>query len=259
VRSWLRGGDGLSTAPRAPETHFRPIDTRSVITALLLSAQLILALLLGGAQTQRLVFLKRIAAGTRVQHADLVASDWLILILSRLSLAMAVATAVAFLSWFHRAHENLRSFRAGPFTFTPAEAVWSFFVPFLNLVRPYEAMREIWQASDPKLPLNADAPYADSGVGWLVPTWWALFVGRGAVSWIAVFNRFGAGANKLEALVASTQSFILAQAINVPAAAAAILVVYLVDRRQDALAGICEELAAGTRESACTGEVSHGL
>src|SRR5689334_7274535 len=57
-------------------------------------------------------------------------------------LALLVATAVAFLIWFHRAHKNLPALGARELKYTPGWAVGGFFVPLLNLVRPADVMRE---------------------------------------------------------------------------------------------------------------------
>jgi hypothetical protein len=34
--------------------------------------------------------------------------------------------------------------------YSPAWAVGGFFVPFLNLVRPFQVMKEVWRGSDPE-------------------------------------------------------------------------------------------------------------
>jgi hypothetical protein len=90
------------------------------------------------------------------------------------------ATAVPFLIWFHRAHKNLPGLGERGLLFTPGWAVGFFFVPFLNLVRPFQAMREIWYGSDPGR-LDPETGLERSGDGHplgtplLVGWWWALF------------------------------------------------------------------------------------
>ena len=45
-----------------------------------------------------------------------------------------------------RANKNATAF-GRQLSFSPASMVWWFCVPFLNLVRPYEAVKSVWDAS----------------------------------------------------------------------------------------------------------------
>jgi hypothetical protein len=83
-----------------------------------------------------------------------------------------IALAVTFLMWVHQTHRNLPALRATGLKFTPGWAVGWYFMPLANLFRPYEVMREIYNASAP-----ADAP--DGGDAWrayrapiVVKLWW---------------------------------------------------------------------------------------
>jgi len=248
----MTGGESTVDAPRAVEdadaglevanpgeteapSPLKPLLARSIAAVLLLGGQVVLALLFLVAQGQRLVFLIRLASGVAVARADLVATASLISLLASASLLMALPTGVAFLIWFHRAHRNLRSFRSGPFAFTPASAVGSFFIPFVNLVRPYEAMRELWQATDPIVRPFDEGPHGLVPVGWLVPSWWLLFAGRAILSWFALFHS-GSGRGSLDAAITTAWSLVAYHALTIPAAATAIALVYLIERRLDALA-----------------------
>ena len=73
---------------------------------------------------------------------------------------------VSFCLWIHRATRNLPALGKTYLPrFTPRWAVGWFFVPILNLVRPYQVMREIWRGSF--VPAR----------GWgLVKWWWALWL-----------------------------------------------------------------------------------
>ena len=57
-----------------------------------------------------------------------------------------------FCVWIRRANVNADALVASGMEFTPGWAVGWFFVPFANLYKPYQAMAEIYRASDP----NAD-------------------------------------------------------------------------------------------------------
>src|SRR5690242_15716882 len=60
--------------------------------------------------------------------------------------AAFVATAVFWVLTIHRAATNVRAFGQGGLEFTPGWAAGWYFVPFANLVKPFQAFREIWRA-----------------------------------------------------------------------------------------------------------------
>ncbi len=83
-----------------------------------------------------------------------------------------VVTGITFLVWIHRANRNARALGAEGMKFTPGWAVGWYFVPIMSLWKPYQAMREIWQASAE--PGNWRAVQAPPLLGW----WWALYLGN---------------------------------------------------------------------------------
>ena len=54
-----------------------------------------------------------------------------------------LGTATAVLMWVHRAYRNLPALGARDMAYSPGWAVGWWFIPFLNLVRPYQVVREI--------------------------------------------------------------------------------------------------------------------
>jgi hypothetical protein len=49
--------------------------------------------------------------------------------------------------WIYRAHANLRAAGVEGCEITPGWAVGWYFIPFANLFKPFQAMRELWNAS----------------------------------------------------------------------------------------------------------------
>jgi hypothetical protein len=80
-------------------------------------------------------------------------------------LACLVVAAVGFLVWFHRAYKNLKLM--GRNQLGTGWAIGGWFVPFLNLVRPYQIMREL---------VTSSAPARRVDVGPLVGVWWATLI-----------------------------------------------------------------------------------
>jgi len=80
-------------------------------------------------------------------------------------LAALVIAAIAFLVWIHRAYRNLPAVGATGLKFTPAQAVWWWFVPVASYWQPYRVVREIWQRSGPAGTRTR-----------LVVVWWTLWI-----------------------------------------------------------------------------------
>ena len=106
-----------------------------------------------------------------------------------------LVSAVAFLLWFHRAYVAAAALDAAPTTETAGGAVLSFFIPIVNLLRPYRAMDALLQNLDPAwMPELTVTPHQapEAGVGYrdnaghvhaAIPTppapitaWWGLWL-----------------------------------------------------------------------------------
>ena len=127
-----------------------------------------------------------------------------------------LATASTFCVWVMRAGNNLIALGHRDLEFTPASRIWWFFVPFMNLVRPYQAMRELWNASHGRQDLGDTVP--------LVAIWWGawLLANFGGLILIGVMER----------LDESLTTLYVQSVANVALAAAAISLVRGIARGQ---------------------------
>lgn len=92
-----------------------------------------------------------------------------------LFVVLYVATIIAWWRWQLRAAHNLRAFGRRHFDFTPGWTIGWFFVPFANLFKPYQAMKEIYLASEPTV--DVDGPqFGLVGGSALVGWWWAFWL-----------------------------------------------------------------------------------
>lgn len=87
-----------------------------------------------------------------------------------LQAVLLLGIAAYFLGWTYRLSRNLRAFGAAGLRTAPMWAVLFFFVPLLNLYRPFQTFREIWQASDPNL---AALAWRKTRPPALLGFWWA--------------------------------------------------------------------------------------
>ncbi|HLV51159.1 MAG TPA: DUF4328 domain-containing protein [Flavobacterium sp.] len=68
-------------------------------------------------------------------------------IIGILSVVIYIVTAVAFLLWFSRAYSNLYT-KVENLIFSKSAAVWAWFIPIINLFRPYTIMKEMYRRTD---------------------------------------------------------------------------------------------------------------
>jgi Domain of unknown function (DUF4328) len=146
-------------------------------------------------------------------------------------LAVALPTVILFCVFVARANRNAWTLRPRTrLEFTPGWAVGWFFIPLANLWKPYQAMREIWRASqednDPRLAWDM-AP-----IPAIVPCWWGLYIGQSIVGRIA--SRL-AGRDSDGAALLETQAWaeIVAGILGIAAALVAAAMVRQLARLQD--------------------------
>jgi multisubunit Na+/H+ antiporter MnhB subunit len=71
-----------------------------------------------------------------------------------------VTTAVLFVIWMRHSYVNLKALGVRGLVYGPGWAVGAWFVPFINLVRPYSIIKEIWTESNPATVGQGSAPMA---------------------------------------------------------------------------------------------------
>lgn len=114
--------------------------------------------------------LKTMSAGDINQEAA-EANDLRVIVVTIVNLIAVICTVVFFIMWFRRAYYNLHVTGAVNLRYTEGWAAGAWFVPFLNLVRPYQIMDEIWEKTqDATKNLLSHKPVAI--VGW----WWAVYL-----------------------------------------------------------------------------------
>jgi hypothetical protein len=118
--------------------------------------------------------------------------------------------------------------------FSPAGAVGWYFVPFLNLFRPYQVMREIHNGSDRGV-------WVEFGAGWrrrnapvVVKTWWVLFLLMNFLG--NALARAGLYADTPGAFKFAAVASVIDNLITIAAALAAIWLVWSVTNKQEFLA-----------------------
>jgi hypothetical protein len=147
-------------------------------------------------------------------------------LLSVLDLIIYITTVVFFAMWLYRAYGNLRAFAPWPrLDYSPGWAVGSFFIPFVNLVVPYRAVKETWQKSVPPDEALLSEPNPPS---WF-PVWWLFWLLASFAGNISIRLSF----NEKVSEITATKVSIVASALFIVAALFAYLVVDAIDTRQE--------------------------
>jgi hypothetical protein len=153
-------------------------------------------------------------------------------VLIRLALFLVVSlTAVSFLAWIYRAHKNLRALGATDLKYSPGWAIGWFFIPFLNLVRPYQVVSEIWRASAGETRWSDGAAWTYAETPIFIAVWWGSWLTLGILDSLGAFTVFGAlGADRL---LVAIRYRIFYDIVGVASAALAIAVVRNINARQE--------------------------
>ena len=109
-------------------------------------------------------------AGEEVTYSDIVApldNDWIISSVRSLFWT-SVFCAILFLMWKHRASKNLAPLGVSNQRFSPRWAVAYYFIPILNLFRPYQLMKEIY--------LHSGGGGASTPSESILAAWWGMFL-----------------------------------------------------------------------------------
>jgi Domain of unknown function (DUF4328) len=177
--------------------------------------------------------LSRTAYG--ISEAEATTNDLREQVIGGLQLLFLLATAVTFLTWFYRAHSNLRALGAARLAYTPRWAVGGFFVPFLNLVRPFQVMRELWNVTmEPRSDMRAKADSSEevqSPSSSLVNWWWGCFLVSGILGNMVMRLSFKQEPSVTD-LMTATWLGVTSAVIDVAGAVLAILLVEKITKRQ---------------------------
>ncbi len=136
------------------------------------------------------------------------ANDTRVYVINIGNLVINICCIIFFILWFRRAYYNLYLTQEANLLYAEGWAAGAWFVPFLNLVRPYQIMNEIWNKTQ-EVTKNLLSFKNSSLVGW----WWALYLTFWFISNFAnkVFN----DDSTIDSLLTATYAQIFSNCIKV--------------------------------------------
>jgi len=122
---------------------------------------------------------------------------------------------IAFIMWFRRAYFNLHQ-KVEKLQFSEGWAAGSWFVPIVNLYRPYHIMKEIYDETRRFFRKNGASEkvnYSTTYLGW----WWALWIISGVIGQTVLRLTFG-GSDTIENLMSTTIGHMVLGVLGIPLA-----------------------------------------
>ena len=118
--------------------------------------------------------LETAASGVEVSHFSATMNNIFARMIAVISALAAIVSIITFIQWFRRAYYNLH-LKVDYLSFSEGWAAGAWFVPIINLFRPYQIMKELFEVTERLLIKRKDEvkdKLATPIVGW----WWGLWI-----------------------------------------------------------------------------------
>lgn len=199
----------------------RPNEQRAKTAKILIWIVLAIEILMLISDFFEYQLLSNASAGLSISPESATANDTRQLIISILYLIAYITSAVTFIMWFRRAYYNLHT-QIFNLNHDEGWAAGAWFVPFLNLFRPYQIMKELYQETEHLLVERVEN-YQTHNHTALLGGWWALWI---FVSFVGQFVfRYSVGADTIEELMVVSVASIVSSVASIPLAFMAVEVI----------------------------------
>ncbi|MDQ2793256.1 MAG: DUF4328 domain-containing protein [Bacteroidota bacterium] len=129
------------------------------------------------------LMMRKMAAGIKVPHAQVEASDWRQQATGGTQLVLVLLAFIALVLWAHRAYANLHRLHKTPRPrHSEGAGGWGWFIPIMNLWYPYQVLKDLWVLTQRYAQPDEAIRYERDNS--LIGGWWVLrlvtiFIGRG--------------------------------------------------------------------------------
>jgi hypothetical protein len=154
---------------------YRPLRRQGLYARMALAAMAAVDLLAVFSDLREYFLLERLETDL-VTVEELEASDQRQLAVAGAQFVVFAFSAAFFIAWLHRAHGNLYAIGAQYPRYSRGTAIWSWFVPILNLWRPKQVINDVWRGSDPDAPADQGDTWRAAAPPLLYAVWWFVWV-----------------------------------------------------------------------------------
>ena len=158
--------------------------------------------------------LQTVANGGEISTETATANDLREQMIGIIYLIAYVISTVTFIQWFRRAYFNLHQ-KVTYLAYTEGWAAGSWFVPIVNLYRPYQIMKELYQETKAlfiKKGIDVNSNFTTNALGW----WWTLWIINSIIGQF-VF-RYSMKAETIDELTISTVASMIGNILGIPLA-----------------------------------------
>jgi hypothetical protein len=187
--------------------------------------------------------LEKIRIGENISEEEAIFNDLRQGIVGIFQFVVYLTSIVVFLMWFRRAYENLHKLGIDYLEYNTNMAVWSFFIPFINLYRPYKIMKEIWIESQEQLKKLVPEANINTSI-FIVGFWWALFLITNYIGNFAFKTIFKD--DTIQDLIKSTQAYMVSDFFDIPAAFVTLILIHNVSKVEAKLRQSIENMGGST-------------
>jgi len=174
--------------------------------------------------------LSTVAGGGTISDEQAELNDNRIEMLNYIRIALLILSVIVWLAWTWRAYRNLQLVGSQQTDTSPGWAVGYWFIPFINLYKPFQITKELWSRSAQGNHSGLDRDKPDAS---LVGFWWIVWIIN------SFFNRYASrqsgDAKTIASLLSSNKELIIANVVGVLAAVLAFAVVTRIHRYQQQL------------------------
>ncbi|MCU4177435.1 DUF4328 domain-containing protein [Carboxylicivirga sp. N1Y90] len=177
--------------------------------------------------------LQDLKGGLMYDDSQLEMSDLRQGIIGLVQTGLTITSVVVFLGWFRRAYGNLHRSGIRNITYSETMTNWSFVIPFINLYRPYQIMKELLQEMK-RVVITVVPSYRLQISSGIIGMWWTVYIIRGILGQIAF--RSSLRAETVFELSNSSMAFIISDTFDIIAIIVTILMVKQVSKEEEMFA-----------------------
>lgn len=171
----------MENEQKTPQFHsIKSISTIVVISLILTISISGISMISSGME---IALLESLDSGIDFNDDELDANDLRVSTIASIYMIVSFSSLILFYIWFYKAYKNLPSLGGKELLFSARWVVLRFFIPILWFYQPYQATREIWKSSDPRIQESDKNTRKQMSTPSLIKAWWALWIISGMIGW----------------------------------------------------------------------------